>query len=163
MPRRYSKQDLAKLTTEGLDAALPPPVVRKKRKNEEGEMQRNLLTWWHGYAQDRNIPECLLFAIPNGSALGHGKEEYQVKQRQIRGKLMKLEGLRPGVCDLFLSKSCRGFGGCYIEMKRPGGAVSDDQTAFIAAVRHEVYQAHVCYSTEDAIAVVTHYLGNDRI
>ncbi len=161
--RRYSKSDLALLAQNGLAAQLPTPPVRKKRKNEEGEMQRALMTWWHGYAQDHGIPEHLLFAIPNGSALGYGKEEYQVKHRHIRGKLMKLEGLRPGCPDLMLAKTrFYGFGlsysGLFVEMKLPKGVVSDEQTQFIHDLRNQGYKVEVCRSLDEAVKTITQYL-----
>lgn len=169
MTRKYTSSDLALLTTQGLAAKLPEPKARKKRKNEEGEMQRALMAWWHQFSADRNIPECLLFAIPNGSALGHGKEEYQVKQRQIRGRLMKLEGLRPGCPDLMLAKP-RFYQptkftvpeekhGLFIEMKTEKGIIAPEQTDFILALDASGYAVRVCRSLEEAMKTITEYLN----
>ncbi len=168
--RRYSKQDLELLAQNGLAAQLPTPPVRKKRKNEEGEMQRLLCHWWAQYSKDKGIPECLLFAIPNGSALGYGKEEYQVRHRQIRGKLMKLEGLRPGCPDLMLAvpkiitawggnpTGLRTTDGLFIELKTEKGIVSDEQKQFIHDLRNQGYKVEVCRSLDDAIKCITEYL-----
>jgi len=179
MTRHYSKDDLATLSTQGLGAKLAPPKPRKKRKNEEGEMQRALMAWWHQFSADRGIPECLLFAIPNGSALGHGKEEYQVKQRQIRGRLMKLEGLRPGCPDLMLAVPMvrvveasppippAMFGkleklplhsGLFIEMKTGEGVISKEQGDFIYELRNMGYRVEVCRSLLGAMVVIKEYL-----
>jgi hypothetical protein len=164
MPRNYSKEDLAIMTRDGPGAQLPEPKVRKKRKNEEGEMQRLLMHWWHQFSADKGIPECLLFAIPNGSALGYGKEEYQVRHRQIRGKLMKLEGLRPGVCDLMLAvPKINQYGatnahGLFVELKLPKGIVSDEQKQFIHDLRNQGYKVEVCRSLDEAIKTIAEYL-----
>lgn len=161
MTLRYSTQNLRELSEQGLGAKLSVPVKRKKRGNEESRMQREVIRFWKAFAkeQEPSLPENLLFAIPNGSVLGHGKEEYQVRHRQIRGKLLKLEGLRPGVFDLFLSVARKGVHGMYIELKAGDNQTSKEQDMFMYDVRSEGYCAVVCWSAEEAIQNIKHYLS----
>lgn len=156
---RLSKQNIAELSgPDGLAAKLSKPKQRKKRGNEEDITQRTVVSWWSGYHSTVKIPERLLYANVNGAVLGHGKEEYQVKQRQIRGRLLKLAGLRNGVFDLFLAVARKGAHGLYLELKAGDNDTSKDQDMFMYDVRDQGYVAVVCWSAEDAINAIKAYL-----
>ncbi len=162
MNNRLSQKNIKRLgehfiATGNLQAELPPEH-RKKRDNEESREQKKVIAWWASYSKERGIPECLLFAIPNGSALGHGKEEYQVRQRKIRGKIMKEEGLRNGCPDLFCAVGMGISLGLFVEMKTAKGVISDDQKEFIHALRKYGYLCDVCRSAEEGIAKIKEYL-----
>lgn len=145
---------------------MPEPVQRRKRSYEESEAQQSVFKWWAITHKQFGVPECLLFAIPNGSALGSGKEDWQVKQRMIRGKRAKAEGSRPGVYDIFLSvPKGRVIGGrliwlhgLFIEMKRRDGVLSPAQVEFKSAVEGQNYAATLCYTSGEAIDQITAYL-----
>ena len=82
----------------------------------ESQEQIDLIQWCK-----RNMgkyPELeKIFHIPNG-----GKRNIQTAMR------LKLEGVKPGVPDLFLPVARRGYHGLFIEMKRiKGGSISKDQ------------------------------------
>lgn len=161
---RLSSKNLSELTahhaaTGNLQAKLTPAKPRKKQNREEDIIQRNVISWWHGYHGTVKIPERLLYANVNGAALGHGKAEYQIKQRQIRGWLLKLAGLRNGVFDLFLAVARKGAHGLYVELKAGDNDTSKDQDMFMYDVRDQGYSAVVCWTAEEAIKEITNYLS----
>lgn len=163
MARRYTLTDLALLKSD-LGAKLPEPQARKKRGDPEGEMQRQLVKWWDNSCVGFGIPHWMLFAIPNGAALGFGKEDYQIRNRGIRGRLLKLGGLRPGVCDLMLAVPKQlnyretSAHGLFLELKTPKGVVSDEQKQFIHDLRNQGYRVEVCRSLEEAVNAIKEYL-----
>src|SRR5687768_14032002 len=65
-----------------------------------------------------------LYAIPNG-----GERNKAVAAR------LKAEGVKSGVSDLCLPYRAKGYGGLYIEMKKPGGKESTEQKEFGAFVQ----------------------------
>lgn len=69
------------------------------------------------------------------------------------------EGVRAGVPDILCLFPSRGFHGLAIEMKKPGGVLSQAQREFLNRLHRSGYSAGVCYSTEDALAVWKRYLG----
>lgn len=143
------------------------PAPRKRRSYEEHEAQCAVIRWWAVACKGYGLAEQLLFAIPNGSALGVGKEDWQVRQRIIRGKRLKDEGLRAGTWDLFLAvprmfyniESERCFvSGCFLEMKTAKGVLSLEQISFQKAVVAQHYITHVCHSSGEVIAAIIEYL-----
>ena len=72
---------------------------------------------------------------------------------------LKLQGVRPGVPDIFLAVPRGGFHGLYIELKRrKGGSVSEDQRAWIDALNRQGYRAVVCRGWDAARAEIMLYL-----
>ena len=63
-------------------------------------------------------------------------------------------GLPPGFSDLFGVRRRDGKA-VFIEVKKPGGKVSPDQRHFIETMRSFGAVAGICYSTEEAITLVT--------
>ena len=103
-----------------------------------------------------------LHHIPNGGSRGD-----DAKSRAIRGSQMKAQGVRTGVADVCLPVRRGGWSGLYIEMKKPSekpvkatskGGVSDDQAEFGAFVQSQGFGWIVCYSWEDAAAVIEQYM-----
>lgn len=90
----------------------------------------------------------LLYAIPNGG------------KRDIRtAAMLKAEGVKPGVPDIFLPIACGGKHGLYIELKRrKGGTVSKAQEAWIRALTAQGYVCSVCHGWEEARAEILRYL-----
>ena len=174
--RPLSEKNLAVLSA-GIDAGkrydeikLTPPKVRLKNNNEESRSQKALIKWWSTACKRFDIPEQLLFSIPNGMAFG-GEADWQVKTSIIRGKNAKLEGLRPGVPDLFLAvgrawrpsktecTQARDEHGLFIEIKKPIGVLSDEQKFIIPLLHSQSYRVLVCRSTEEAIKAIEEYLA----
>lgn len=109
------------------------------------------------------VPELRwLHHIPNGGSRGDDE-----KSRRIRGAQMKAQGVKQGVADVCLPVRRGGWSGLYIEMKKPAekpkregskGGVSDDQAEFGAFVQSQGFGWIVCYSWEDAAAVIEQYM-----
>ena len=67
-------------------------------------------------------------------------------------------GLKAGIPDLFFPLPNEDYYGLFIELKRPGGKLSDRQEQCLAYLRHVGYQAVVCYSTREAIEAIEEYI-----
>jgi len=91
-----------------------------------------------------------LHAIPNG-----GNRNAQEAAR------MKGQGVTPGIHDIFLPLSRRGYHGLYIEMKRnpkQGRAVpTKEQIEFRDYVLKEGYDCKICYGAGEAIDKIKEY------
>ena len=89
----------------------------------------------------------LLFAVPNGGA-----------RNAWTAKNLRDEGALSGVADLLLLVPRHGYAGLCIEMKKPGGRMSDSQKAFKAAVERFHYKYVVCYSEDEFKAATADYI-----
>ena len=118
----------------------------------ESQMQINFLRWFavkHADLFDK------IFSIPNGAKNGGRKNKNGVP---VQAAIMKAEGLKKGVADLFLSVARSGFHGLYIESKTPVGTWDQDQKDFAAAVIPEGYAYILCRTPEQYEQQVTDYL-----
>lgn len=119
-------------------------------RNEEHKEQCAVLEWWKYKSKLFGISEQLLFAIPNGGA-----------RNAITGAILKAEGVRPGVPDLFLAHPNRYYSGLFIEMKKAkGGKVSDAQSEMRTLLMWAGYDVQICEGADKARAVITDYLAN---
>ena len=119
-------------------------------KTTEHAEQVALLHWVR--LHESRWPELtLLLAIPNG---GH-------RHPAVAGKL-KAEGVRSGIPDLYLPSARGGAYGLWIEMKAPGGKLSQRQKITLIQLREQGYSACVCYGWEDAARTLTDYLAWPR-
>lgn len=131
------------------------------KSGSEAAHQTALFAW--AALQVKRWPELRwLHHIPNGGSRGD-----DAKSRAIRGSQMKAQGVRTGVADICLPVRRGGWSGLYIEMKKPSekpvkatskGGVSDDQAEFGAFVQSQGFGWIVCYSWEDAAAVIEQYM-----
>jgi len=91
----------------------------------------------------------MIFAIPNG-----GKRHIATASR------MKLEGVKPGVSDLFLSVARHDLHGLYIEMKREkSGKLSTAQKDWFNKIQNQGYAAVQANGKDQAIAYIKSYLN----
>lgn len=98
----------------------------------------------------KRIPELhLMHAIPNGG------------KRDIRtAAMLKAEGVKPGLPDIFLPVSRGGKHGLYIELKRrKGGVISKAQEAWIRALTNQGYMCAVCHGAEAARDEILAYMA----
>lgn len=147
MAKNYTDRELA-IIRNRMGENIPVPPERKKRGNGESKMQILLCKWWSKACARFLIPETMLFSIPNGG-----------RRDPIGVVFLKREGLRPGVCDLFLSVPRHDCHGLYIEMKAPNGVISEAQNHFILGAKMFGYHVAVCRSLDAAIGAITAYLA----
>lgn len=124
----------------------------KRRCPTEHSEQVALVEWWSMYARWKSLPASLLMAIPNGGA-----------RNAITGAMLKAEGVRAGVPDLFLAVPTKSAHGLWIEMKRQkGGVVSDEQKAAMAALEDQGFFCVVCNGFQEARRAISDYLGESH-
>lgn len=116
----------------------------------ESRYQQNLVLWAAETA--KRIPELgLLFSIPNGG------------YRNLKtASLMKKEGLKPGVPDLFLAVPRGNYCGFFIEMKKAGGRLSETQKKWITELRKQGYAAACFHNDVSAREAILKYLNLDK-
>lgn len=118
--------------------------------SEHGE-QCALIHWYRLVCNSFGLSEQLLFAIPNGGA-----------RDQITGAMLKAEGVRAGVPDLFLAVPRGRYHGLFIEMKQSkGGRVSDVQKAIHKLLLEQGYAVEVCHGWMHAKITICEYLHLD--
>lgn len=84
------------------------------------------------------------------------------------GKKLKAEGVTSGVPDCFIAIPIVHLGvfktttysGLFIEFKKKPNVLSFNQRVFIKNLTENGYKCEVCYSLDEAMAVVKKYLGN---
>lgn len=117
----------------------------------EHDEQAAVINW--AFDNMAEYPELdLLHAIPNGAMLGGGRIG------AMRMNYLKAEGLRPGVCDLFLPVARGGYFGLYIEMKTDTGTLSENQKEFIRAVQEQGFMALTARGRWVAIEALEKYM-----
>ena len=102
---------------------------------------------------ERQYPEVkYLFSVPNG-----GHRHIAVAAR------LKASGVKSGVPDLFLPLPIPGASaGLWIEMKAPGGTVTQNQDDYLRFLYEVGFLTKVCYSAQDAIDEIREYLERRR-
>lgn len=119
-------------------------VVNESEHSE----QCKVIEWFDLFARTQGIEPFMLFAIPNGGA-----------RNAITGAMLKAEGVRPGVPDLFLAIPAFGFHGLFIEMKKKKtGVLSDAQKHVISRFNDEGYCVVVCHGFDAAKCEIEDYL-----
>lgn len=89
-----------------------------------------------------------IHAIPNGG-----------ERNKIVAAKLKAEGVKPGIPDIHLPVACGGYHSLYIEMKKPGGRVSPEQTDRICRLKAYGNKVDVCFTWEEAVASLIQYLA----
>lgn len=108
--------------------------------------QKTLFEWWNTRAPLELRP--LLFAIPNGG-----------RRNARTGRMLRDEGVRRGVPDIFLACPRPPFAGLWIELKRrKGGRVQKEQLEMLLLLQSNGYVAQVCHGWEDARGCICDYL-----
>jgi hypothetical protein len=113
----------------------------------ESQLQAALFLWasWH---QGKWPDLGLMFAIPNGGA-----------RDTVTGAMLKREGVKQGVPDIFLPVARGPYHGLFIEMKAgKRGKVSEQQEYYLNRLAWNGYQAIVCRDTDSAIKAITNYM-----
>ena len=117
----------------------------------EHDIQVAVMEWWSLQHKQFNVPEEVLFAIPNGGA-----------RNVITGKRLKQEGVRKGVPDMFLAVPMyiinRQYSGLWIELKKPKGRLSKEQATYLELLSKQGYCASVCYGFAKTVEAISRYL-----
>lgn len=133
--------------------AEPITPERLARSGTEHAEQTALFCW--AARQQWKWPELRwMHAIPNGG--------YRTR---AQAAALLAEGVRPGVCDVFLPTQRRGFAGLYIEMKKrgaPPSAVRPLQAEFIQFALAQGYRAEVARGWDEAREIVEWYMGDEE-
>lgn len=122
-------------------------VEQKAAVASEAQEQAAVIRWWGLVCGRYGVPELCLMHIANEGT-----------RSAARGRLMKSQGVRAGVSDLFLSVPRGGFCGLWIEMKRKGGRVSPEQTAFLEHMKAMGYDGAVCRGADEAMVKIHSYI-----
>lgn len=110
-----------------------------KSKTEHAE-QRAFFGWlqWMCNAQREPLAR-MAYAVPNGG-----------KRDAVTAARLKSEGVKSGVPDVCWPVPVGRFAGLYIEMKIPGGSVSDAQDQWHSDLRATHHAVSVCYGWRHA-------------
>ena len=114
------------------------------RPPSERQIQIECVSWFR-----MKYPEAsrVFFAVPNGGA-----------RNAWTAKNLRDEGALSGVADLILLVPKKGYASLCIEMKKPGGRVSDSQKTFCEAAKAFKNKYVVCYSVDEFKTAVREYL-----
>jgi len=113
----------------------------------EHDHQSNLFSW-AAMAKVKYPELTLLYAVPNAA-----------KRSKTLSAIMKAEGLKSGVPDVCLPISRKGFGSLYIEMKSKAGKITENQTIWRDNLIKFGNKSVVCWSFDEARAVIEDYLN----
>lgn len=116
----------------------------------ESQIQQQLMRWWALQHRILGVKsEHLLMAFP-----------MQGGRSPRNGARMKAEGMRKGLPDMFLAvpNLRTGWAGLWIELKRPGGRVSPEQSDFLDDLRAQNYVCEVCWGFDHAKQTIESYL-----
>ena len=114
------------------------------RPPSERQIQIECVSWFR-----MKYPEAskVFFSVPNGGA-----------RNAWTAKNLRDEGALSGVADLILLVPKKGYASLCIEMKKPGGRVSDSQKTFCEAAKAFKNKYVVCYSVDEFKTAVREYL-----
>jgi len=114
----------------------------------EHDHQKLVIAW--ARLHQKIWPELkMLFAIPNG---GH-------RHKAVAAK-MRAEGVSPGVPDLLLPVPRNSYAALWIELKRPGGKLSEYQKQWLKDLTVLGHRAVCCHGYQAAIDEMKNYLGD---
>lgn len=143
MPRSIIAADL-----EQIDLRVPAAIAWKE---SEHALQKHIIR--RCALMSGRYPDLeWLHAIPNG---GH-------RSKAAAGK-MRAEGQKKGVPDLCLPVPRRAgdrlYHGLYLELKKAGGAPSEDQREWLLHLHRSGYAAHVANDPDTAVKLILDYLS----
>ena len=117
----------------------------------ESDHQRAVVEWasmtGHHHLPPASKIGDYLIAIPHGGRRG-----------QVEAAILKAEGVKAGVSDLFLAVPMGGFCGLWIEMKIKPNKPTESQIAWITRMAGVGYAAIVCWSWDEAREAIITYL-----
>lgn len=121
------------------------------RRNEEHRIQAALFKWAR-YASAQQPALKLMFAIPNGGA-----------RDAVTGAMLKAEGVKPGVPDIFLPLPVGDYHGLFVEMKTARGRPTPEQREWLMRLKNRGYAAVLCRGLDEAIDTLNAYLSGQEV
>ena len=124
-------------------ATMPAPT--------EHDEQAALFTW--AATNEAAHPElACMFAIPNG---GH--------RHPAVAAMLKAEGVRAGVPDIFIAAPRGRWAGLFLELKRAdhSNGPTEAQRMWIERLREQGYSTAICYGAAEAQQVIMAYLSQE--
>lgn len=136
----------------GANSPLLALMRRNPRRDLEHQEQVALFTW--AAENESKYPELRwMFAVPNWIGVRTAKH----------GARLKAEGRKVGVLDVWFPSRKGEFIGCVIEMKIHPNKPTADQRDWIKHLEEEGWCVRVCYTAEEAQAVIEHYLTGKAV
>jgi len=134
--------------TEAALRSFSQPLKMPSGKASEAQLQRDIVK-----ACKERWPGIAIMASASGAHLAGG---------QRSGRMLKLSGVEPGDPDLHIREWGRnGEPSAYVELKVPGGVVSDAQRRQHAALRDRGHAVFVLYSLAEFMSTIAEYLPPD--
>jgi len=160
-PATKTEREAAPTTAKSAGGTKRPRAA--KPKFTEHEEQEMLFQWAERTVEQ--YPELsLMFAIPNGAKLPFTRDA-NGRRYSRQGVLLKREGLRAGVPDIFLPaprlsgvRRRTMWHGLFVEMKVGKGKPSEAQLEWMHHLRAQGYACVICYGSQQAIEAITAYL-----
>lgn len=112
---------------------------------KEHDIQVALMRWMR--LQHRKAYK-VTYATPNAA-----------KRTPRQGAYMKAEGLKSGVPDICIPIPRKGFGALYIELKREGGKLTDNQAEWLDNLNEAGNMAVLCVGFDAAKDTINSYLA----
>lgn len=124
-------------------------------KSESGQ-QIALFCWAAMPTTQQQLPGVdLMFHIPNG-----GSRDSDQKIARQRGGVLKAEGVKAGVSDIFLPVPLHGWRGFWLELKYGVNKPSVEQLEFLTRMSEHGYKTGIYWTFEAARqAIVDYYRG----
>lgn len=126
-------------------------AIKKKKRLHEHREQAALFKW-AGYMQGQYPELGMMFAIPNGGA-----------RDPVTGAILKQEGVKAGVPDIFLAVPRGKYHGMFIEMKvkndHKTGKPTEKQKWWINNLRRQGYKVEICFTWDQARLIILDYLS----
>jgi len=121
-----------------------PKKPRKKPRRQEAQHQRAFFQWLrYQYPQVRKVT----FHPANGGS-----------RHALEAKLLKAEGVTPGVSDIICLYPRASYHGLVAEFKTKGNKLTESQQEFLTSCQELGYQTMVWYSVDEAKKGLTDYL-----
>lgn len=112
------------------------------------EIEQITLFRWAEFAKQQYPELELMYHIPN-----------EGKRSRLTGARMKEAGLKSGVPDIHLPVARGGYIGLYIENKYGKNKPTENQKAWLRALRGAGHFTAICYGWEQAKALIEGYLS----
>lgn len=112
------------------------------------DVEQSQLFAWANWESGKYPELKLMYHIPNGG-----------KRTKSEAARFKMQGVKSGIPDIFLSVPRGGYCGLYIELKRvKGGRISESQGKILKQLEIQGYASVVCYGAEQAQEEIIRYL-----